>query len=247
MSNEVLYRGEVTGLSYHLYSQHIDHLEVGTKLVLIPVENQYDPNAVGVFYQGDQIGWIPKAKTGPLRSALQELKTAFATVLVHDKSQGFNSRLYIGATTPVKGAASRTSHTHINTATQEPKMSKLNNLIETNKNSASSAAYMEAGYIANKQLGKVLGKQLPMMVRGYADTPLGHLVLANLALLAIDHFRPDQRQLRRLTQAMQVQAYQELLKELDIDGMIDDLLENGSIKRALSKLKDSGDEETSEE
>lgn len=247
MSNEVLYRGEVTGLSYHLYSQHIDHLEVGTKLVLIPVENQYDPNAVGVFYQGDQIGWIPKAKNGPLRSALKELGSASATVLVHDKSQGFNSRLYIGAATPIKEAASRTSHTHTNTATQEPKMSKLNNLIETNKNSASSAAYMEAGYIANKQLGKVLGKQLPMMVRGYADTPLGHLVLANLALLAIDHFRPDQRQLRRLTQAMQVQAYQELLKELDIDGMIDDLLENGSIKRALSKLKDSGDEEISGE
>jgi len=247
MSNEVLYRGEVTGLSYHLYSKHIDHLEVGTKLALIPVENQYDPNAVGVFYQGDQIGWVPKAKNGPVRSALQELGTVSATVLNHDKTQGFNSRLYIGATTPIKGAASRTPHTHINTATQEPKMSKLNNLIETNKNSASSAAYMEAGYIANKQLGKVLGKQLPMMVRGYADTPLGHLVLANLALLAVEHFRPDQRQLRRLAQAMQVQAYQELLKELDIDGMIDDLLENGSIKRALSKLKDSGDEETSEE
>lgn len=241
MSNEVLYRGEVTGLSYHLYSKHIDHLEVGTKLVLIPVENQYDPNAVGVFYQGDQIGWVPKAKNGPVRSALQELGTVSATVLNHDKTQELNSRLYIGATTT-------TRHTmNTNTATQEPKMSKLNNLIETNKNSASSAAYMEAGYIANKQLGKVLGKQLPMMVRGYADTPLGHLVLANLALLAIDHFRPDQRQLRRLTQAMQVQAYQELLKELDIDGMIDDLLENGSIKRALSKLKDSGDEETSEE
>ncbi len=236
MRNEVLYRGEVTGLSYHLYSQHIDDLVPGAKLELVPVENQYDPNAVGVFFRGDQIGWIPKAKNGPVRSALQELGAHSATVLNHDKTQGFNSRLYIGA------AIRHTMNT--NTATQEPKMSKLNNLIETNKNSASSAAYMEAGYIANKQLGKVLGKQLPMMVRGYADTPLGHLVLANLALLAIDHFRPDQRQLRRLTQAMQVQAYQELLKELDIDGMIDDLLENGSIKRALAKLKDSDDEVT---
>ena len=236
MRNEVLYRGEVTGLSYHLYSQHIDDLVPGAKLELVPVENQYDPNAVGVFFRGDQIGWIPKAKNGPFRSALQELGAHSATVLNHDKTQGFNSRLYIGA------AIRHTMNT--NTATQEPKMSKLNNLIETNKNSASSAAYMEAGYIANKQLGKVLGKQLPMMVRGYADTPLGHLVLANLALLAIDHFRPDQRQLRRLTQAMQVQAYQELLKELDIDGMIDDLLENGSIKRALAKLKDSDDEVT---
>lgn len=239
MSNEVLYRGEVTGLSYHLYSQHIDHLEVGTKLVLIPVENQYDPNAVGVFYRGDQIGWIPKAKNGPLRSALKELKTAFATVLVHDKSQGFNSRLYIGATAPARHQAP------ITPATQESNMSKISNLIEINKTSATSAAYMEAGHIANKQLGKVMSKQLPMMVRGYADTPLGHLIMANLAVLAIDHFRPDQRQLRRLAQAMQVQAYQELLKELDIDGMIDDLLDNGGIKRALAKLKD--DPEASEE
>lgn len=124
-------------------------------------------------------------------------------------------------------------------------MSKISNLIEINKTSATSAAYMEAGHIANKQLGKVMSKQLPMMVRGYADTPLGHLIMANLAVLAIDHFRPDQRQLRRLAQAMQVQAYQELLKELDIDGMIDDLLDNGGIKRALAKLKD--DPEASEE
>ena len=246
MSSEILYRGEVTGLSYHLYSRHIDDLVPGVKLQLTPVENLYDPRAVGVFYNGDQIGWIPKAKNAPVWAVLQELKSLSATVLNHDKSQGFNSRLYIGATTPVKGAASRTSYTITPTA-QEPKMSKINTLIEINKTSASSAAFMEAGYIANKQLGKVLGKQLPMMVRGYADTPLGHLVLANLALLAIEHFRPDQRQLRRLAQAMQVQAYQELLKELDIDGMIDDLLENGSIKRALSKLKDSGDEETSGE
>ena len=244
MSSEILYRGEVTGLTYHLYSRHIDGLVPGVKLQLIPVENQYDPRAVGVFYNGDQIGWIPKAKNAPVWAALQELKSVSATVLNHDKSQGFNSRLYIGASEPVKGSASR-HQAPITPVTQESNMSKLNALIEINKTSAASAAYMEAGHIANKQLGKVMSKQLPMMVRGYADTPLGHLIMANLAVLAIDHFRPDQRQLRRLAQAMQVQAYQELLQELDIDGMIDDLLDNGGIKRALAKLKD--DPEASEE
>lgn len=244
MSSEILYRGEVTGLSYHLYSRHIDDLVPGVKLQLTPVENQYDPRAVGVFYKRDQIGWIPKAKNAPVWAALQELKSVNATVLNHDKSQGFNSRLYIGASEPVKEPASR-HQAPITPATQESNMSKISNLIEINKTSAASAAYMEAGHIANKQLGKVMSKQLPMMVRGYADTPLGHLIMANLAVLAIDHFRPDQRQLRRLAQAMQVQAYQELLKELDIDGMIDDLLDNGGIKRALAKLKD--DPEASEE
>jgi len=214
----------------------MDNLATGTKMILRPCDNQYDPYAVGVFFRGDQIGWIPKSKNLDISDYLRSrpgAQACSAVVLNHDTRGDLSRRLYISVPNPDYRQLSAQP-----SVTQEPKMSKINTLIETNKTSATSAAYMEAGYIANKQVGKVLGKKLPMMVRGYADTPIGHLVVANLALLAVDHFRPDQRQLRRLAQAMQVQAYQELLKEIDIDGMIDDLLEHGGIKRALNKLSD---------
>ena len=41
----------------------------------------------------------------------------------------------------------------------------MDKIIETNKNLATSAAYMEAGRIANNQIAKALGKKLPMMLR----------------------------------------------------------------------------------
>lgn len=121
-------------------------------------------------------------------------------------------------------------------------MNKIEQVVDTNKKAITSAAFLEAGYIANKQMSKVLSKKLPMMVRGYADTPAGRLVVANLAVMLVQHFRPDNKQLVRLTSAMQTQAYGELIRELDIDGMIDELLENGSIKRAMKTLEAPGDE-----
>lgn len=244
MTQELLYRGPVTGLSFHRYAAQMDHLEAGQTVFLGPVKNQYDPHAIGVFFRGEQIGWIPKARNQELSEYLRGKSappSLEAKVLSHDTNRGLETRLLIAVPSP------SVNHTHTPSATathsQEKTMSKISNLIEINKTSATSAAYMEAGHIANKQLGKVMSKQLPMMVRGYADTPLGHLIMANLAVLAIDHFRPDQRQLRRLAQAMQVQAYQELLQKLDIDGMIDDLLDNGGIKRALAKLQDTPEED----
>lgn len=240
MTQELLYRGPVIGLSLHRYAAQMDHLEVGQTVFLRPVKNQYDPQAVGVFFRGDQIGWIPKAGNQELSEYLREKSappSLKAKILSHDMDRGLETRLLIAVPSP------SVNHSATATHSQEKTMSKISNFIEINKTSATSAAYMEAGHIANKQLGKVMSKQLPRMVRGYADTPLGHLIMANLAVLAIDHFRPDQRQLRRLAQAMQVQAYQELLQKLDIDGMIDDLLDNGSIKRALAKLQDTPEED----
>lgn len=106
----------------------------------------------------------------------------------------------------------------------------------SNFSAAKTAAVMEAGRIANVEITKVLAKRLPMMVKGYADTPAGRLVVANLAGVALQQFRPDDARLRALVDAMQVQAYQELLQTIDIEGFIDGLLENPKIKNAVGRL-----------
>lgn len=106
----------------------------------------------------------------------------------------------------------------------------------SNFSAAKTAAVMEAGRIANVEITKVLAKRLPMMVKGYADTPAGRLIVANLAGVALQQFRPDDARLKALVDAMQVQAYQELLQTIDIEGFIDGLLENPKIKNAVGRL-----------
>ena len=114
----------------------------------------------------------------------------------------------------------------------------MNKIIEINKNVATSAGYMEAGRIANNQIAKALSKKLPMMLRGYADTCYGKLVISNIANIAIEKFRPDDKNLQTLSKAMMVQAYQDVLREFDIEGMIEELLETPQIKRATKMIGD---------
>lgn len=256
-ANVPVYRGPVSGLSFHDYGKYINKLVVGTALILRPVENQYDAKAVGVFYCDKLIGWIPKAKNEEVSRLVRRGVELTATITNHDLQAGFETRLYIQVYVDRSVAdddddgllpASTTSNTATQTATKtnitrkDTIMNKIEQVVDTNKKAITSAAFLEAGYIANKQMSKVLSKKLPMMVRGYADTPAGRLVVANLAVMLVQHFRPDNKQLVRLTSAMQTQAYGELIRELDIDGMIDELLESGSIKRAMNTLEAPGDE-----
>lgn len=114
-------------------------------------------------------------------------------------------------------------------------------IITTNQQAATSAAFMEAGRIANNQIAKFAAKKAPILVRGYVETPIGKLVVANLAALAASHFRGEDARLAVLTKAMTVQAYQELIQELDIEAFIDELLDSKDVKRALSKLPEASE------
>ncbi len=133
--------------------------------------------------------------------------------------------------------AVKTAITQNTNQTKEPIMSKFDSLIASNKNAATIAATMEAGRIANNQVAKLAAKKLPMIIRGYADTPMGKLVIANLAQQAALHFRPGEQTLAKLTEAMQVQAFQELMQTVDLEGFIDNLMDSPDIKRAIRKLE----------
>lgn len=112
----------------------------------------------------------------------------------------------------------------------------VNAVIEQNISLGTSAAFLEAGRIANSQLSQMASKKLPIMVRAYADTALGRLLLANVALMARDHFRPNDERLAKLVNAMTVSAYQEVLQNFDIEAMIEDLISNKTIVKALKSF-----------
>lgn len=112
----------------------------------------------------------------------------------------------------------------------------LNNLVEINKANATAAAYLEAGKIANNQLVKILKPKTPMVVRGYLDSPVAKLVVANLMNMAVTQFKPDNTQLNQLSQAMICQAYQDVLGQIDIESFLEDFLSSNEIKKSLKKL-----------
>lgn len=129
--------------------------------------------------------------------------------------------------------------THIQNKQKGSNMKNLlSNVADQNKQAATNAALLEAGRIANNELSKLAAKQLPMMVRGYADSPVGKLVIANIASIALQQFRPNDSKLKHLSDAMLSAAFQEAIQTLNIDKLISDFTENSKIQSALDKLTD---------
>jgi len=211
----LVWRGAVTGLSYYDYGAIIHRLNVGEALQVSPVENIYDPKAVGIFHGVNQVGWVPKSQNSEVRSLLDQGETLTAVITNHDLRRDFASRLFVNIyqselstlqecglpeeTTVKKVTVMKTDSNAIATAS-----SFFLKLGQGNLSAAKYAGYLEAGRLANKQLTKVLSKRLPMMVRGYADTPVGRLVTANIAVMALAHFRPEDRILAKLAAAAHV-------------------------------------------
>lgn len=112
----------------------------------------------------------------------------------------------------------------------------IDRTVNTNKKAMQEAAYLEAGRIANNQLAKLAAKQLPLMVRGYAEHAIGKFVIANGVVMAVGQLRPNDPKLAHLAQAMLQQAYVEVYQTLDIEGLINKLLDSDEIKKAMDKL-----------
>lgn len=113
--------------------------------------------------------------------------------------------------------------------------SRLSAVAEANMGAVKNAAYIEAGTIVNRQLTKLAMAKAPMMLRGYLDNSIGKLVVANIFAVAMRELRPGNVQLQTLADAAILSAYQDVIRTIDLDGMIDELLSSETIKRVLAK------------
>jgi hypothetical protein len=251
-----IYCGNITGLSHYAYGMLVDHIRVGSEFSVELTPRQ----SCGVFFQGPgdlqapprQIGWIPKEKNADVHEFLRNAEklnngvVLKAVVIQHDKSGDFQKRIYVQvfASAPERKTDRITSNvTQENTmqersavsARHEEKTGFFSKAFQTNVEHAKVAGFMEAGRIANNELTKRIAKRLPLVARGYADTPLARIVLANVAAFAASHFRPEDDNLSRLTEAMAVEAYQELIQTFDIEGLLEELLDTPKIQTAMRK------------
>lgn len=123
------------------------------------------------------------------------------------------------------------SQTQIKNTTGEVKMSKVNTVVAANKSAAVSVAKIEAGRIAVKQAVKLVKPAVPMMARGYLETALGELVVANLFKFAVDNFAANNDKAQVVADAMLQGAMLGAIQSLNIEQMISDVLEKVDISK----------------
>lgn len=107
----------------------------------------------------------------------------------------------------------------------ESKMkSNMNEIMSANTNAAQVAAQITAGKTINKAVVAKIKPQLPMMVRGYADSALAPVIAANLISFAVTSFASDNNKAVWVADAMMVAAMSEFMENFNVDKMLAEVL-----------------------
>lgn len=121
--------------------------------------------------------------------------------------------------------------------TKGNKIMKVNNIVIANKSAAVSVAKIEAGRIAVKQAVKMIKPAVPVMARGYLETALGELIVANLFKFAVDNFAANNDKAALVADAMLQGAMLGTIQSLNVEQLINEVL--GKVD--LSKFTESSD------
>lgn len=103
-------------------------------------------------------------------------------------------------------------------------MTNIANIVAANKSAVVNAAKLEAGKIALTQITKVAAKKAPFMIKGYIDTPIGRVVIANLLSVAVDQYAPSNQKAKAVAGAAMEAAMLEMVQSFNIAEMIDEIV-----------------------
>ncbi|WFG41352.1 hypothetical protein INBLLOGA_00173 [Salmonella phage MET_P1_137_112] len=103
-------------------------------------------------------------------------------------------------------------------------MTKVSSIVAANKSAVVNAAKLEAGKIALTQITKVVAKKAPFMIKGYIDTPIGRVVIANLLSVAVDQYAPTNQKAKAVAGAAMEAAMLEMVQSFNIAEMIDEMV-----------------------
>ena len=80
---------------------------------------------------------------------------------------------------------------------------------------------MEAGKILTKQVLKQVKPHVPMLLRGYLDTPLAPVILANAVAMLGNH--TENKRVQQVAELMLLSAASETVGAFNLDKIIDDV------------------------
>lgn len=138
---------------------------------------------------------------------------------------------------PAKNVNTNNAVTQNQNSTGEVKMTKVSNIVTANKSAAVSVAKIEAGRIAVKQAVKLVKPAVPMMARGYLETALGELAVANLFKFAVDNFAPNNDKAKVVADAMLQGAMLGAIQSLNVEQMINDVMDKVDISKFTDVAK----------
>lgn len=145
-----------------------------------------------------------------------------------------NNLLYSGIepTTWVKQEADTSTEYIIgnNLNKEENKMSdKIKEVIEDNADAAKVAAQVVAGKTLNDAVMQKVVPQLPILVRGYASTPLGAVVLANVVNFGVQNFMQDNVKAEWVADAMMVAAMTDALSSFNLEKILKEVIDTAGV------------------
>ncbi|QIQ61525.1 hypothetical protein bux_7 [Salmonella phage bux] len=116
-------------------------------------------------------------------------------------------------------------------------MSKVSSIVAANKSAVVNAAKLEAGKIALTQITKVAAKKAPFMIKGYIDTPIGRVVIANLLSVAVDQYAPTNAKAKAVAGAAMEAAMLEMVQSFNIAEMIDEMVKGIDISTSTQSAE----------
>lgn len=116
-------------------------------------------------------------------------------------------------------------------------MTKIANIVAANKSAVVNAAKLEAGKIALTQITKVAAKKAPFMIKGYIDTPIGRVVIANLLSIAVDQYAPSNQKAKAVAGAAMEAAMLEMVQSFNIAEMIDEMVKGIDISTCTTNTE----------
>jgi ribosomal protein L18 len=132
-------------------------------------------------------------------------------------------------TTPASGL--QESRKIINTEkkmTTKTLKNTVTEVFELNKEAALSTAKRVAGRALIKKVTKLIKPKLPVLVRGYAETPLFEALIGNLIAIALKQYTTNQKA-QFAADAMIEASMDSIAMNFNLDSMLDNLLSGISI------------------
>ena len=101
----------------------------------------------------------------------------------------------------------------------------LSILAEANKESAIDSSKIITGNIINDRVSKIITPKLPLLVRGYSETPIGKAVLANAVAGVLIHTMGQNEKVATAAECMIQSASLSLASSFNIEEMVNELLD----------------------
>lgn len=105
----------------------------------------------------------------------------------------------------------------------------LSIISDENKAAAKVAGRLTVGNILNDRASALIIPKLPFMAKGYAETPMGKAVIANVVAGAVVHFLPTNDKAVLASQAMVHSAMANFVSSFNIEELVNEFFDGINI------------------